>query len=182
MASQLPWSHLTDGSPFSWSMRGKSNACVRVRFSAYRLRLLHHDLNANFGLLVLVNQAHQLLSVLRPHQHHWTRKGVCFPQLCERDAQKTNNECVVFFSPFAVFWFLQFAIFWYISIYILECFLRMWHSHLGGSIGIITDIKYHSLSSLIQCHASLKEETRERQELKTKHTAPNWDISRKFFY
>lgn len=58
----------------------------------------------------------------------------------------------------------------------------MWHSHLGGSIGIITDIKYHSLSSLIQCHASLKEETRERQELKTKHTAPNWDISRKFFY
>lgn len=36
----------------------------------------------------------------------------------------------------------------------------MWHSHLGSSIGVITDIKDNSLSSLIQCHASLKEKHR----------------------
>lgn len=100
VASQLPWSCLTGGFPFSRSVRGKFNVyvCACACFSAYRLRLLHHDLNANFGLLVLVNQAHQLLSVLRPHQHHWTGKGVGFPQLCERGAQKTKKECDVFFS------------------------------------------------------------------------------------
>lgn len=43
-----------------------------------------HALDANVGLLVLVDQAHQLLCVLSIHQHHRTRregKGVCLSEL-----------------------------------------------------------------------------------------------------
>lgn len=43
---------------------------------------LHLDLNDNFGFLVLVDQIHQLLSIIILHQHNWTGKGVYFLQLC----------------------------------------------------------------------------------------------------
>lgn len=49
---------------------------------AYPSGRLHHDLDANVCLLVLVDQTHQLLSILRLHQHDRTGKGVCFSQLC----------------------------------------------------------------------------------------------------
>lgn len=38
------------------------------------------------------------------------------------------------------------------------------HTHLSSSVGIITDIKDNSLSSFVQCHASLKETTQQRQQ------------------
>lgn len=50
-------------------------------FDTYQCRWLHHDLNTNFGLLVLVDQPHQLLCIVSLDQHDWTGKRVCFPQL-----------------------------------------------------------------------------------------------------
>lgn len=52
-----------------------------VGMNAHPFRL-HLDLNDNFGLLVLVDQIHQLLSIIILHQHDWTGKGVRFLQLC----------------------------------------------------------------------------------------------------
>lgn len=47
----------------------------------YPSRWIQHDVDLNDGLLVLVNQTHQLLCVIRLHQHNRTREGVGFPQL-----------------------------------------------------------------------------------------------------
>lgn len=81
--SQLPFCSAISQRGFSSSSQWKeSQTCVCICSGAYPSRLLHNDLNANFGLLVLVDQTHQLLSILRLHQHDGTGKGVCFSQLC----------------------------------------------------------------------------------------------------
>lgn len=50
--------------------------------SAYPYWIGRHDIDVDFGLLVLVDQAHQLLGGLGLYQHDRTGQGVRVAQLC----------------------------------------------------------------------------------------------------
>lgn len=110
-----------------------------------------HALDANVGLLVLVDHTHQLLGILSIHQHDRTGKGVRLSELavaCSgREEQKIQS---------VRFW-LQRAACMHddslkseaVSAAIAVC------GHLGCSVGIVTDVEDHSLGSFVEGHAGL---------------------------
>lgn len=112
----------------------------------YPLRWIQHDVDTDDGLLVLVDQTHQLLCIISLHQHDGTGKGVGLPQLCvmhcvQNKKRSTHRYEFLFISM--------------LQRYFWSCL----HTHLSSSIGVITDIKNNSLSSFIQSHASLNKQT-----------------------
>lgn len=54
--------------------------------SAHPFGHLHHDVDVDAGLLVLVDQAHQLLCVAGTHQNHGPRQRVQILQLLGRES------------------------------------------------------------------------------------------------
>lgn len=152
--------HLTEEQKYIWTWGEIQQAFwYFAEGSAWLLGLIYPsgwiqlDVDTNDGLLVLVDQTHQLLCVSSLHQHNRTGEGVGLSQLRVWSVFRTRREPHT--SMNVTFqWFLPWLSF---------C------THLSSSIGIIADVKNNSSSSFVQSHAGLKTNT---------HTLKCWYVVR----